>query len=98
MLKPTGKTPFGSISWWSDDMLYTSFDSHIISYEPPREFLVPNFTMYEGTSDLFDHLLHYQQLMTLEIGNDILLCNVFLASLHGLTLSWFHCLPQNSIN
>nr|CAN84140.1 hypothetical protein VITISV_033160 [Vitis vinifera] len=69
-------------------MLSTSFDPHIISYKPPRRFLVPKFTMYNGTSDPFDHLLHYRQLMTLDIGNDVLLCKAFPASLHGLTLSW----------
>ncbi|KAL6346070.1 hypothetical protein AAG906_025350 [Vitis piasezkii] len=36
--------------------------------------------------------------MTLDIGNDILLYKVFPASLHDSTLSWFHRLPQNSIN
>ena len=36
--------------------------------------------------------------MTLDIGNDVLLCRVFLANLHGSALSWFHRLPQNSIN
>ncbi|RVW13420.1 hypothetical protein CK203_102327 [Vitis vinifera] len=36
--------------------------------------------------------------MTLGIENDVLLYKVFPANLHGLTLSWFHHLPQNSIN
>ena len=35
--------------------------------------------------------------MTLDIGNDALLCKVFPASLQGQTLSWFHRLPPNSI-
>lgn len=39
------------------------------------------------------HLMHYQQLMMLDIDNNVLLCKVFLASLHGLTLLWFHQLP-----
>ena len=64
-------------------MFFTPFDPHIISYEPPRGLLVPKFTMYDGTSDLFDHLLHYRQLMTLDIGNDVLLCKIFPTSLHG---------------
>ncbi|RVX04697.1 hypothetical protein CK203_024983 [Vitis vinifera] len=98
MLEPIGKAPLGSISQRLDDMLSTSFNPHIINYEPPRGFLVPKFTMYDGMSDPFDHLLHYPQLMTLDIGNDVLLYKVFLVSLHGSTLSWFHRLPQNSIN
>ncbi|KAL6334887.1 hypothetical protein AAG906_023692 [Vitis piasezkii] len=36
--------------------------------------------------------------MTLDIGNDALLCKVFPASLQGQTLSWFHRLPPNSVD
>ncbi|XP_010658093.1 uncharacterized protein LOC104881058 [Vitis vinifera] len=36
--------------------------------------------------------------MTLDIGNDALLCKVFPASLQGQALSWFHRLPPNSID
>lgn len=54
--------------------------------------------MYDGMSDPFNHLLHYWQLMTLDFENNVLLNKVFLVSLHGSTLSWFHRLPQNSIN
>lgn len=54
-----------------DDMLSTLFGAHIISYEPLIGFLVPKFTMYDGTNDPFDHLIHYRQLMTLVIGNNL---------------------------
>ena len=77
-------------------MLSTSFDSHIISYEPPRGFVVPKFTIYDGMSDPFDHIMHVRQLMTLNIGNDALMCKVFLTSLHDQVLFW--CLLQNSVN
>ncbi|RVX09991.1 hypothetical protein CK203_013061 [Vitis vinifera] len=89
--------PIGSISKRLDDMLSTPFCSHIIHYEPPRGFLVPKFSIYDGTNDPFDHIMHYRQLMTLDIGNDALLCKVFPASLQGQALSWFHRLPPNSI-
>ena len=49
--------------------------------------------MYNGTSDLFDHIMHFRRLMTLDIGNDALLCKVFPANLHDQALSWFHYLP-----
>ncbi|RVW28790.1 hypothetical protein CK203_108246 [Vitis vinifera] len=49
------------------------------------------------TSDPFDHIMHYRQLMTLDIGNDALLCKVFPASLQGQALSWFHRLSPNSV-
>nr|CAN82731.1 hypothetical protein VITISV_022899 [Vitis vinifera] len=35
--------------------------------------------------------------MTLDIGNDALLCKVFPTSLQGQALSWFHHLPPNSV-
>lgn len=96
--KPIGKAPLNSINRQLDDMPSTPFAPHIISYEPLKGFLVPKFTMYDGTSDPFDHLLHYRQLMILDIGNDILLYKVFHVSLHGSALLWFHRLSQNSIN
>nr|CAN83397.1 hypothetical protein VITISV_016834 [Vitis vinifera] len=79
-------------------MLSTPFCSHIIHYEPPRGFLVPKFSTYDGSNDPFDHIMHYRQLMTLDIGNDALLCKVFPASLQGQTLSWFHRLPPNLVD
>ncbi|KAL6334842.1 hypothetical protein AAG906_022831 [Vitis piasezkii] len=66
--------PSGSISKRLDDMLSTPFCSHIIHYEPPRGFLVPKFSTYDGSNNPFDHIMHYRQLMTLDIGNDALLC------------------------
>ena len=82
MLEPTGKGPLNSINRRLDDMLSMSFDPHMIIYKPPRGFLVLKFTMYDGTSDSFDHLLHYRQLMTLDIGNDVLFCKVFSTNPH----------------
>ena len=63
-------------------MFSMSFDPHIINYESSKEFIVPKFTTYDRTSDLFDHIMHFRQLITLDIGNETLLCKVFLASLH----------------
>ena len=86
---PTTKAPFCSISRQLDDMFSTSFGPHIINYELPRGFQVPKFTMYDRIIDHFDYLIHFR---------DVLLCKVFMVNLHGLTLSWFHQLLQNSIN
>nr|CAN64938.1 hypothetical protein VITISV_042931 [Vitis vinifera] len=54
-------------------MLSMPFDPYIISSEPPRGFIVPKFTLYDGTSDPFDHIIYHRQLMTLDIGNDALI-------------------------
>ncbi|KAL6329744.1 hypothetical protein AAG906_035392 [Vitis piasezkii] len=44
------KSPIGSISKRLDDMLSTPFCSHIIHYDPPRGFLVPKFSTYDGST------------------------------------------------
>ncbi|XP_034707008.1 uncharacterized protein LOC117930459 [Vitis riparia] len=64
----------GTISRRLDDMLSTPFSYRIINYEPPRGFLMPKFSAYDGSNDLFDHIMHYRQLMTLDIGNYALFC------------------------
>ena len=73
--------PLGSISMQLDDMLSTPFNPHIINYDPLRGFMIPKYSTYDGTNDPFDHIMHYRQLMTLDIGNDALLCKVFPANL-----------------
>ena len=73
--------PPGYVSRRLDNMLSTPFSSYIINYKPPRAFIVPKFSAYDGSSDPFDHIMHYRQLMTLDIGNDALLCKVFPANL-----------------
>ena len=59
---------------------------------------MPTFAMFDGSSDPYDHMLHYNQAMTLNVGNDHLLCKVFLASLQGPALALFHKLLCNLIN
>ena len=54
--------------------------------------------MYDGSSDPYDHMLHFNQAMILNVGDDRILCKVFPASLKGSALSWFHKLPRGSIN
>ena len=79
-------------------MLLSPLGQHILSYEPPRGFSIPPFAMYDGSLDLYDHMLHFNQAMILSAGNDRLLCKVFPASLKGPALAWFHKLPRGSIN
>ena len=79
-------------------MLSSPLGQHILNYESPRGFVMLNFTMFDGSIEPYDHMLHYNQAMTLNASNDCLLCKVFLASLQGPALAWFHKLPRNSIN
>ena len=79
-------------------MLSSPLGQHILEYESPRRFVIPAFATFDCFADLYDHMLHYNQAMILNVGNDQLLCKVFLASLRGPALAWFHKLPHNSIN
>ena len=79
-------------------MLSSPLGPHILSYEPPRGFVMSSFAMYDGSIDPYDHMLHFNQTMILSAGNDRLLCKVFPASLKGPALAWFHKLPRGSIN
>ena len=79
-------------------MLSFPLGQHILDYEPPHGFVIPPFTMYDGSSDPYDHMLHFNQAMILNAGDDRILCKVFPASLKGPTLAWFHKLPRGSIN
>ena len=53
-----------------EDMLFSLLRQHILNYEPPRGFVMPAFTMFDGSTDPYDHMLHYNQAMTLNTGND----------------------------
>ena len=81
-----------------DVMLSSPLGQRILDYEPPRRFTIPTFSMFDGSTDPYDHMLHYNQAMILNAGNDRLLCKVFSASLRGPALAWFHKLLCNSIN
>ena len=81
-----------------DAMLSSPLGQHILNYEPPRGFFMPTFVMFDGSSDPYDHMLHYNQELTLNADNDHMLYKVFPTNLQGPALGWFHKLPCNSIN
>ena len=81
-----------------EDMLSSPLGLHILSYEPPHGFVIPSFTMNDGSFDPYDHMLHYNHAMILNVGEDSLLCKLFSASLKGPALAWFHKLHRRSIN
>ena len=81
-----------------NDMHSSHLGQHILDYEPPQGFIMPTFVMFDGSSNPYDHMLHYNQAMTLNARNDHLLCKVFPACLQGSALAWFHRLLRNSVN
>ncbi|KAL6343216.1 hypothetical protein AAG906_021014 [Vitis piasezkii] len=54
---PGLSTGLSALSETIDDMLSTPFSPHIINYEPPRGFMIPKFSTYDGTNDPFDHII-----------------------------------------
>ena len=62
-------------------MLSSPLRQHILNYEPHHKFFIPAFAMFDGSNDPYDHMLHYNQAMTLNAGNNRLCIKVFLASL-----------------
>ena len=56
-----------------DDMLSSPLGQHILNYEPPYGFVMPTVNMFDGSNDPYDHMLHYNQEMTLNVDNDRLL-------------------------
>ena len=79
-------------------MLSSPLGQHILDYEPPHGFVIQTFTMFDGSADPYDHMLHYNQAMTMNADNDRQLCKVFPTSLRGPMFAWFHKLPCYSIN
>ena len=79
-------------------MLSSPLGQHILDNEPPCGFVIPAFTTFDGSTDPHNHMLHYNQVMLLNVGDDRLLCKVFQSSLRGPALAWFHKLSCNSIN
>ena len=102
---PAPQMVFAPVVRGPQDMLSTPLGQHILDYDPPpppppppRGFSIPPFAMYDGSSDPYDHMLHYNQAMILSVGAERLFCKVFPASLKGPALAWFHKLPRGSIN
>ena len=95
---PTFYMPATTLIHRLDDMLSSPLGQHILDYEPPHGFVKPTFATFDGSFNPYDHMLHYNQAMILNVSNDRLLCKVFPSSLRGPALAWFHKLPRNSIN
>ena len=81
-----------------EDMLSSPLSPHILIYEPPHGFIMSSFAMYDGSTDPYDHMLHFNQTMILSASNDRLMCKEFPASLKGPALAWFYKLLRGSIN
>ena len=79
-------------------MLSSPLGQYFLDYNSPCGFVIPAFATFDGSTDPYDHMLHYNQVMILNANNDRLLCKVFPTSLRAPALAWFHRIPHNSIN
>ena len=84
---PTFYVPSETIIRRPNDMLSSPLGQHILDYEPPREFALLTFTTLNVSANPYYHMLHYNQAMTMNAGNDCLLCKLFPASLRGPMLT-----------
>ena len=49
-----------------DDMLSSPLGQHILDYEPSRGFVILAFATFDGSTDPYDHMLHYNQAIVYE--------------------------------
>ena len=64
----------------------------------PRRFHQPTFAMYNGRTDLVEHVSQFKQRMTVHSQDEALMCRVFPSSLGPMSMRWFDGLRTNSIS
>ena len=64
----------------------------------PRRFHQPTFPMYNGRTDLVEHVSQFKQKMAVHSQDEALLCRVFPSSLGPMPMRWFDGLRTNSIS
>ena len=55
------------------------------------------FTIYNGRTDLVEHVSHFNQSIAVHSKDEVLMCKVFPSSLGPMAMSWFN-LRANSID
>ena len=71
--EPTPYMPAPTTVWGPEDKLSSPLGQNILSYESPCGFVIPSFSMYDGSFDSYDHMLHFNQAMILNAVDDHLL-------------------------
>ena len=81
-----------------DQISKSPFTRRIERAKLPRWFTQPAFTMYNGRTDLVEHVSHFNQRMAVHSRDEALMCKVFPSSLGPVAMRWFNCLKANSIS
>ena len=63
-----------------------------------RHFHQPTFAMYNGRTDLVEHVSQFKQKMAVHSQDEVLMCRVFPSSLGPMSMRWFDRLRTNSIS
>ena len=64
----------------------------------PRQFHQPAFAIYNGRTNLVEHVSQFNQRMAVHSRDEALMCKVFLSSLGLMAMRWFDALLPNSID
>ena len=75
------------------------FMERVLRARVSSKFKLPTqLGIYEGKTDLMDHLDSYKSLMSLQDYSDEVMCKAFSATLKESTRSWFRKLPPETID
>ena len=74
------------------------FSCRIDRAKLPCRFMQPTFTIYNGRTDLVEHVSHFNQRMAVHSKNEALMCKVFPSSLRPVAMRWFDGLVEGSIS
>ena len=64
----------------------------------PRRFHQPTFSLYNGQTDLVEHVSHFNQKMAVHYKDKALMCKIFPSNLGSMAMRWFNGLKANTID
>ena len=66
------------------------FTHRIEGAKLPRHFHQPTFLLYNGWSDLVEHVSQFNQRMAVHLKDEALFCKIFPSSLGPVAMRWFN--------
>ena len=87
-----------SMSRALDQLSRSPFTRRIKGATLPRRFQQPAFSIYNGNTDLVEHVSQFNQRMAVHSKDEVLMCKVFPSSLGLAAMRWFNGLKVNSID
>lgn len=74
------------------------FSKEIENLDPPWRFVCPTFVIYNGKSNLVEHVSHFNHSMALYAQNEAFTCKVFPSSLEPTAMRWFKNIYKGKIH